>query len=93
MFYHAVTEHLPENIAPELRQCGVDEQILFSNASASEQLGPESSSFTLAYFTNLVMTFSEPTVSYCPDAGCLIFFGTVPSTTCPAVCVLPRSIQ
>ena len=29
MFYHAVTEHLPENIAPELRQCGVDEQILF----------------------------------------------------------------
>lgn len=65
----------------------------FSNASANEQLGPESSSFTLAYFTNLVMTFSEPTVSYCQDAGCLIFFGTVPSTTCPAVCVLPRSIQ
>lgn len=27
MFYHAVTEHLPENIAPELRQCGVDEQL------------------------------------------------------------------
>ena len=31
-------------------------------------------------------------------AQCLVtrinhFFGTVPSTTCPAVCVLPRSIQ
>lgn len=34
-----------------------------SNASASEQLGPESVSFTLAYFTMRVMTFSELTVS------------------------------
>ena len=35
----------------------------FSKASASEQLGPESFSFTLAYFTSRVMTFSELTVS------------------------------
>ena len=65
----------------------------FSNASASEQLGPESSSFTQAYRTKRVITFSEPTVSYCLDAGCLIFFGTVPITTCPVVCVFPKSIQ
>lgn len=64
-----------------------------SNASAREQLGPESSSFTLAYFTKRVMTFREPTVSYSVEAGCLIFFGTVPSTTCPEVCVFPKSIQ
>ena len=65
----------------------------FSNASASEQLGPESSSFTLAYFPNRVMPFSEPTASYSADAGCLIFFSTVPIITCPVVCVLPKSIQ
>lgn len=52
MLNHPVAEHFPEDIAAELRQRGVDKQILFSNASASEQLGPESTSFTLAYFTN-----------------------------------------
>lgn len=50
----------------------------FSNASASEQLGPESSSFTLAYFTKRVMTFSEPTASYSVEAGCLIFSARSP---------------
>lgn len=93
MLNHPVAEHFPEDIAAELRQRGVDKQILFSNASASEQLGPESTSFTLAYFTKRVMTFSEPTVSYIVETGCLIFFGTVPSTTCPAVFVFPKSIQ
>lgn len=76
-----MAEHLPQQAAAELRQRGVDEQVLLSNASANEQLGPESSSFTLAYFTSRVMTFSEPTVSYNAEAGCLILFGIVPMTT------------
>ena len=64
-----------------------------SNASASEQLGPESSSFTREYRTKRVITFRELTVSYSLDAGCFIFFGTVPITTCPVICVFPKSIQ
>lgn len=28
MFNHSVPEHLPEDVAPELRQRGVDEQVL-----------------------------------------------------------------
>lgn len=28
MLYHSVSEHLPEDIAAELSQCGIDEQIL-----------------------------------------------------------------
>ena len=28
MFYHSMSEHLPEDIAAELCQCGVDEQVL-----------------------------------------------------------------
>ena len=46
-----------------------------------KQLGPESASFTLAYFTNRVMTFNESTVLYNSDAGCFIFLGMVPNTT------------
>ena len=65
----------------------------FSRASASEQLGPESFSFTLAYLTYRVITFSDSTVSYSLDAGCLIFLGTVPRMTCPVFCMLPKSIQ
>lgn len=81
MFQHPVTEHLPQDIAAELCQRGVDEQVLLSNASAKEQLGPESASFTLAYFTNRVMTFNESTVLYSSEAGCFIFLGIVPNTT------------
>ena len=44
-----------------------------SNASASEQLGPESSSFTREYRTKRVITFRVLTVSYSLDAGCFIF--------------------
>lgn len=28
VFYHPVAEHLPQDIASELRQCGIDEQVL-----------------------------------------------------------------
>ena len=28
MLYHSVSEHLPEYVAAELSQCGVDEQVL-----------------------------------------------------------------
>ena len=76
MFQHPVTEHLPKDIASELMN-----KSCFSNASAKEQLGPESASFTLAYFTNRVMTFNESTVLYNSEAGCFIFLGMVPNTT------------
>ena len=29
MLNHPVTEHLPKDVASELRQCGIDEQVLF----------------------------------------------------------------
>ena len=29
MLNHSVPKHFPKDIAPELRQCGVDEQVLF----------------------------------------------------------------
>ena len=64
MFNHPVPKHFPKVLHPSCASVELMNKSCLSNASASEQLGPESSSFTLAYLTNRVITFREPAVSY-----------------------------
>lgn len=51
MFNHSMPEHLPEDIAPKLRQRGVDEQILLLLYFFKECSEPEN--LTLPYRFNL----------------------------------------
>ena len=93
MLNHPVAEHLPQDIAAELCQRGIDEQVL------PVQCFRQRAAWTGVFFLyprvphETCDYFQELTVSYSLDAGCFIFFGTVPITTCPVVCVFPKSIQ
>ena len=95
MLNHPVAEHLPQDIAAELCQRGIDEQVL--PVQCFRQRAARTGVFflypmmyrheTCDYFqgTDSFIQFWMPAV--------FIFFGTVPITTCPVVCVFPKSIQ
>ena len=94
MLYHPVAEHLPQDIAAELRQRGVDEQVLLVQCFCQR------AARTRVFF--LYPRVPHETGDYLQRTdrfiqfGCRLFyffFGTVPITTCPVVCVLPKSIQ
>lgn len=93
MLDHPVAEHFPQDIAAELCQRGIDEQVLpvqcFRQRAARTGvffLYPRVPHETCDYF--------QGTDSFI-QFGCRLFyfFGTVPITTCPVVCVFPKSIQ
>lgn len=93
MLDHPVAEHLPQDIAAELCQRGIDEQVL------PAQCFRQRAAWTGVFF--LYPRISHETGDYLQGTDSFIqfrcrlfyFFGTVPITTCPVICVFPKSIQ
>ena len=94
MFQHPVTEHLPQDIAAELCQRGVDEQVLLFQRLRQ---GATRSRIRLLHSC----VFHEPgndlqRIDSLVQLGSGLFsFSWVwfPNTTCPVFCVFPKSIQ
>lgn len=93
MLDHPVAEHLPQDIAAELCQRGIDEQVLLVQRFR-QRTARTGVFFLYPGIPHEAGDYFQGTDRFI-QFGCRLFyfFGTVPITTCPVVCVFPKSIQ
>ena len=91
MLDHPVTEHLPKDVATELRQCGIDEEVLLFQG-----FGERAARAGITFFHPRILheTGNDFQGSHgFIQSGFRLFdlFGYCPY--CPDACVFPKSIQ